>query len=110
MEIEQPSLSNNQFYLIISQPNYYFKSKIFKEFNEIKTWKNCLFSGIVSSNQFIHFLVGLTWHKKKIQFLKTAIPFEKNYFYDIENLEISGESIKKIKIGGNQKVMEYEKL
>jgi len=103
-------LAVNQFYLIISSPTYYLKTKSKEEFEDIKKWGNVLFEGIVKNSDYIHFLVGHTWHKKKIQYLKTAIPFKKNYFYDVENLEIPGEAIKKVKIGGKQKAVVYESL
>ena len=104
------TLQLNEYHFTIALNGEFLKSKNLQEFEEISSWNNFLFSGIVKSNQFVHFKIAQTWYKKLFSRLQTSKTIETGVF-DIHLLQTELSShISKIKIGGKQIPETYELL
>ncbi len=114
METNNQPLNRNEFYLIVSDFGYVFKTKNKEEFEKVKNWKEgegVIFADVVKGNQCIWYKCNSKSHRKLISQIKLAIDFGKHYYYDIEKFDLNGYyKIKKIWIGGLRNDEVIEKL
>jgi len=107
----ETELSQNEFYLLISPSGDILKTKNKKDFEAVKDWDAYVFADKVKSSDYIHYLVGQTWHKKIVSRLPPSKDFDENWYYDFNELDLNiGSHIKKIAKGGKQKAVDYQKL
>lgn len=103
-------LSLNEYFFICDRSGHFLKTKNFKEFDKVRNWDNSLFAGKVKNNQYLHYKIGRTWHKKKFTQLKSSDPIEIGILdFHILQHEFSS-SITKIKIGGKKIPQTHELL
>ena len=104
-------LQSNEYFLIVSNRGDYFKTKSEEELNKVSFWKGVIFSKKVKSNKYLFYKCSSQTYKKLISQLKIAISYSKNYWYDIENLDLHNHnSISKFWIGGKEDDEFIEKL
>jgi len=104
------TLQLNEYYFVMASNGEYLKSKNLQEFEEIKSWRNILFSGKVKTNQYVYFKIGSTWHKKNFSQLSVSNSCIFGVF-DLHLIHTDFSSlIFKIRIGGKQKPESYELL
>jgi len=100
----------NEYYFVCDASGHYLKSKSVEEYNEVSTWGNILFKGIVKNNQHIHFKISGSWKRTSFLKLKTSSPVDIGVF-DIHLLQEELIShITEIKLGGKEKAETYEML
>jgi hypothetical protein len=111
MNLPDPTLAGNEFYFILSRSGDFIKTRFKEDFEEISSWKNIIFYGVIKNNCWLHYLVGQIWFKKHFSSMPVAESFKLNNFYDLELIETPHCSfISKTKIGGKEKPESYQEL
>lgn len=111
MKETKQELKTNEFYFLISDEGYYLKTCHKKDLDEVSSWGNILFLGIIKNSLYIHYKLGQSWYKKRFSQLPVANPQNQTGWFDIESLDTKNCSfISEIKIGGSEKPETIESL
>ena len=86
----EPILSPDKFYLLVNSSGYFIKTRSKEEFDEVSTWGNIIFSGLVKNSETLFFKVGSNNYHKKINQLPVAKPRGDMLWYDVEVLDLKG--------------------
>ncbi len=112
MPTENQELVINEFYFLLTKEGYFLKTKCEEDFDVVCSWDSKpLFAGTIKNNQWLHYKIGSTWHKKQITRLPNAKSSDETIWYDVETLDDNFSSnISQVKFGGKQKEVIAEPL
>jgi len=102
--------NTNEFSFLINKNGSYMKTRFQEDFDEVLSWGEVLFSGVIKNSGYLHFKIGKTWHKKQITQLPISKSSDITCWYDVNELDMNGSQIYKIKFGGTKISQTYEKL